>query len=209
MIEGGAQGHLADPRDRQCRTHRDRRLPQAGDHRRHGLRLGLRNRIARRRRARPPSRKSRRPPASFTPTRRRARRCWTTRRSTSRAWLADEIAAKFARAEGAAFVTGNGTNKPKGFLDLHGDQRGRQRPRFRLAAISRVGCGGRLCGVQSAGQAHRSRPGAEPRLSAGCGVRDELGDAGADPQVQDLGRRLPLAAGAGGRARPRRCSAIR
>jgi HK97 family phage major capsid protein len=31
-------------------------------------------------------------------------------------WLADEIAAEFAKAEGTAFVNGNGTNKPKGFL---------------------------------------------------------------------------------------------
>ncbi|WP_419181657.1 phage major capsid protein [Novosphingobium mangrovi (ex Huang et al. 2023)] len=31
-------------------------------------------------------------------------------------WLADEIAMEFARAEGAAFVNGNGTNQPKGFL---------------------------------------------------------------------------------------------
>jgi HK97 family phage major capsid protein len=31
-------------------------------------------------------------------------------------WLADEIAREFAKAEGAAFVSGNGTNKPKGFL---------------------------------------------------------------------------------------------
>jgi HK97 family phage major capsid protein len=32
------------------------------------------------------------------------------------AWLASEIATEFARAEGAAFVNGNGTNRPKGFL---------------------------------------------------------------------------------------------
>ncbi|MEC3949788.1 phage major capsid protein [Sphingobium sp. HWE2-09] len=32
------------------------------------------------------------------------------------AWLASEIAREFANAEGAAFVNGNGTNKPKGFL---------------------------------------------------------------------------------------------
>ncbi len=32
------------------------------------------------------------------------------------AWLADEIAQEFARAEGAAFVSGNGTNRPSGFL---------------------------------------------------------------------------------------------
>lgn len=32
------------------------------------------------------------------------------------AWLAAEIAAEFAAAENTAFVSGNGTNKPKGFL---------------------------------------------------------------------------------------------
>lgn len=31
-------------------------------------------------------------------------------------WLAQEIGREFAAAEGAAFVTGNGTNRPKGFL---------------------------------------------------------------------------------------------
>lgn len=31
-------------------------------------------------------------------------------------WLADEIAAEFAKAEGAAFVNGSGTNRPRGFL---------------------------------------------------------------------------------------------
>ncbi len=31
-------------------------------------------------------------------------------------WLAQEIATEFARAEGSAFVGGNGTSKPKGFL---------------------------------------------------------------------------------------------
>ncbi len=31
-------------------------------------------------------------------------------------WLAGEIAHEFARAEGAAFVAGNGTNRPRGFL---------------------------------------------------------------------------------------------
>jgi HK97 family phage major capsid protein len=31
-------------------------------------------------------------------------------------WLASEIATEFARAEGAAFVGGNGVNRPKGFL---------------------------------------------------------------------------------------------
>ena len=31
-------------------------------------------------------------------------------------WLAEEVALEFARAEGAAFITGDGTNKPTGFL---------------------------------------------------------------------------------------------
>lgn len=31
-------------------------------------------------------------------------------------WLAEEIAREFAVSEGAAFINGNGTNKPKGFL---------------------------------------------------------------------------------------------
>ncbi|HEX8445120.1 MAG TPA: phage major capsid protein [Sphingomonas sp.] len=31
-------------------------------------------------------------------------------------WLANEIATEFARAEGAAFVVGNGVNRPRGFL---------------------------------------------------------------------------------------------
>jgi HK97 family phage major capsid protein len=33
------------------------------------------------------------------------------------AWLAGEIATEFAKAEGSAFVNGNGVNKPKGFLN--------------------------------------------------------------------------------------------
>jgi HK97 family phage major capsid protein len=33
-------------------------------------------------------------------------------------WLADEVETAFASQESAAFVTGNGTNKPKGFLDV-------------------------------------------------------------------------------------------
>lgn len=32
------------------------------------------------------------------------------------AWLADEVAQEFAYQEGGAFISGNGTNKPKGFL---------------------------------------------------------------------------------------------
>ena len=31
-------------------------------------------------------------------------------------WIADEVEQAFAEQEGTAFVTGDGTNKPKGFL---------------------------------------------------------------------------------------------
>jgi HK97 family phage major capsid protein len=34
------------------------------------------------------------------------------------AWLADEIATEFAKAEGAAFVAGSGVNRPRGFLQV-------------------------------------------------------------------------------------------
>ncbi len=33
------------------------------------------------------------------------------------AWIAEEVRATFAKQEGAAFITGNGVNKPRGFLD--------------------------------------------------------------------------------------------
>ncbi len=32
-------------------------------------------------------------------------------------WIADEVRNAFAEQEGTAFVTGDGVNKPKGFLD--------------------------------------------------------------------------------------------
>ena len=58
-------------------------------------------------------------------------------------WIADEVEAAFAEQEGTAFVTGNGTNKPKGFLDytkvaeaqlgLGQDRLHRDRRRRRLA----------------------------------------------------------------------------
>jgi HK97 family phage major capsid protein len=34
------------------------------------------------------------------------------------AWLANEVAAEFARAEGAAFISGTGVNQPEGFLTV-------------------------------------------------------------------------------------------
>jgi HK97 family phage major capsid protein len=40
-------------------------------------------------------------------------------------WIAEEVEQAFAEQEGAAFVTGDGVNKPKGFLDY--DQGRRRR----------------------------------------------------------------------------------
>ena len=53
---------------------------------------------------------------SSTPCRRRPRRCSTTPPSTSTSGSPSEVEQAFAEQEGTAFVTGDGTNKPKGFL---------------------------------------------------------------------------------------------
>jgi len=39
-------------------------------------------------------------------------------------WLSDEVATEFAQEEAAAFVNGNGTNKPKGFLSYTNSESG-------------------------------------------------------------------------------------
>jgi HK97 family phage major capsid protein len=67
-------------------------------------------------------------------------------------WLADRIAQKFARAEAAAFIHGDGVDKPRGFLDhaivpdnrsptggagLRGDRRGGRFPRNELGRRDR------------------------------------------------------------------------
>ena len=59
------------------------------------------------------------------------------------AWLADEIAVEFARAEGAAFVSGNGVNRPKGFLaNPVSDARDGVRPFGTLQFLSAGAAGG-------------------------------------------------------------------
>ena len=72
--------------------------------------------------------------------------------STSRAWLANEIATEFARAEGIAFVKGTGTNQPLGFSEFaeRGD-RGRGAAAGH-AAVHRHRRFGGFPGEQSAGQ---------------------------------------------------------
>jgi predicted phage gp36 major capsid-like protein len=82
-------------------------------------------------------------------------------------WLASEIAMEFARAEGTAFVNGNGTNQPRGFLPRRPARRV-MRPRLRHAAVYRLGQCERLrCEPRT--QADRPGPHAEGRPPPGRG----------------------------------------
>lgn len=114
-------------------------------------------------------------------------------------WLAQEVEQVFAAQEGTAFVTGDGSNKPKGFLEYTTGAILVVVGQYRL---HRLGRGQRLPLKQSVRRAGRSRVCGERRLPAERRVRDEPQDAERDPQVQGLDRQLSLAAaGAGGRAR--------
>ena len=170
-----------------------------------GGRLGRRDRgaAADRRRRRSPS--SRFPamelyamPAATADAARRRRRRHRRSGSPTRSRPA------FAEQEGAAFVNGDGVNKPKGFLAY---DHGRQRRPGRGASIG-----------------YRRRP-APPAPSRPCNpsdvlvdlvyalkagyrqngvLRDEPQDAGRDPQVQGRRRQLSLAAAGAGRPAARR-----
>ena len=133
------------------------------DHRPRG-RLGRRDRRAAADRlagARPSSRSRR---WSSTPCRRRPRRCSRTPPSTSTSGSPSEVEQAFAVQEGTAFVTGDGTNKPKGFLAYtNGRQRLLDVGQHRLHRDRR---GGRVPGEQSLRRAGRSDLCAEGRLPA-------------------------------------------
>ena len=139
---------------------------------------------------------------SSTPCRRRPRRCSRTPRSIIDQWLAAEVEQAFAVQEGTAFVTGDGSNKPKGFLSY--------------TTVANASWAWGNIGYIASGAAG-AFPASNPSdvlvdliyaLKAGyrqnARVRDEPQDAGRDPQVQGHDRQLSVAA-AGGRpaARPR------
>ncbi len=134
-----------------------------------------------------PSTKSSPALASFMPIRRRRRRCSMMRAFDVEGWLASEIATEFAKAEGTAFVNGNGTNKPQRLPD-------RRRPRppaMRRAPLARCNISRRarrrdFVGIEPAGQAGRAGPRAcaRPIARARCWVMNAV-DARHDPQVQD------------------------
>jgi HK97 family phage major capsid protein len=56
-------------------------------------------------------------------------------------WLAEEVAIEFARAEGAAFIVGDGVNKPSGFLAGTTATTDDATPQFRGASACGHWCG--------------------------------------------------------------------
>lgn len=107
-------------------------------------------------------------------------------------WLAGEVQIVFAEQEGAAFISGNGTTQPKGFLTetvvadfglfLGQARLHRQRSGRRVRRIQSDRCTGhaRLC--------------AAPGLSRQRHLGDEPQDRKPDPHVQGFDRQLHLAA---------------
>ncbi len=123
-----ADRDLADPRDRQRRQGRLGRLPQAGHHRRHAVGLGRGD--GGRPETDTPDFTEIAPPFGELYANPAASQAMLDDAAFDvEAWLASEIATEFARAEGAAFVAGNGTNRPKGFLAAPTSDDGGRRPR--------------------------------------------------------------------------------
>lgn len=112
-------------------------------------------------------------------------------------WLADEIAMEFARAEGAAFISGNGINQPKGFLAA--DTSAAKDATRAFGTLQYIGSGNATGFDTSPDQTDRPRPLAEGRASSGRKLGDELGDAGAGAQAEGRRRLVPVAAGPDGR----------
>ena len=115
-------------------------------------------------------------------------------------WLAGEVEQAFAAQEGTAFVSGDGTNKPKGFLH-YTSRRSAPGPGAR-SATSRPASPARSPPSEPVRYADRSRLCAEGRLPAERRLRDEPQDAGRGAQAEGRRRQLSLAAAgaAGGRA---------
>ena len=138
---------------------------------------------------------------SSTPCRRRPQRCSTTPPSTSTSGSPRRSSSAFAEQEGTAFVTGDGTNKPKGFLaytkvanaswELGQDRL--HRDRRRPAPFPASDPSDMLVDLSM-----RSRP---ATAQNGIFVMNRKTQA-RDPQVQGHRRRLSLAAAGDGR-RPR------
>ena len=115
LIASALKRDLPDPRHRQCRAGRLGRLSQAGDDRRHAS--GWVGETAARPETDTPSFAEIAPPMGELYANPAASQAMLDDAAFDvEGWLASEIAMEFARAEGAAFVSGNGVNQPKGFL---------------------------------------------------------------------------------------------
>ena len=112
------------------------------------------------------------------------------------AWLGGEIGREFARAEGVAFVTGDGVNKPRGFLSAPNSAADDATRAFGTLADHRIGGRRGLCREQSAGPADRPRPCAATPYRQGAVFVMNSATLARIRKFKDTIGRLPVAAGA-------------
>lgn len=106
---------------------------------------------------------------------------WTTHKALhatiiDEGWLVDGISKKFARAEGLAFVGGNGVNQPKGFLSSPAPVATADEPRaFGTLQFYASGAAGGL-GSAPVDVLYRAFYGLKGAYRANAQLGDELGD---------------------------------
>jgi HK97 family phage major capsid protein len=109
-------------------------------------------------------------------------------------WLSDEVAREFARAEGEAFVRGTGVNRPRGFVTYPTTAEADGVRAFGTLQHVASGAAGAFAATNAGDRlvdlVHALRAPYRQGAVWGDGVRH----AGADPQAQDNGRGLYLAA---------------
>ena len=115
------------------------------------------------------------------------------------AWLAEEIATEFAKAEGSAFVARQRHQPAQGFLTATLSATGDASRAFGSLQYVPSGAAGDFAAnpQDKLIDLVQTPAGAVP---PGRELGDERDDAGADPQVQDQRRRVPVDPGARGRA---------
>ena len=112
-------------------------------------------------------------------------------------WIGEEVEQAFAAQESAAFVNGDGSAKPKGFMTYPTVDESV----WAWGSVGTVSSGadGALRGGDGGRRAARSRLCAEGGLPAERQLRDEPSDPGDGAQAEGRRRQLPLAAACGGR----------
>ena len=111
-------------------------------------------------------------------------------------WIASEVEQVFAVQEGAAFVNGDGTNKPKGFLQY--DKVAETSWAWTKIGFIETGVDADFP-EEGAADPLRSRLCTESGLSAERLLRDEPQDPERDPQAEGWRRQLSVAAAGAGR----------